>query len=148
VGAGEEIIDSMLFVLPKMRVSVGGTQAHRPAPAAEDPPGLREPKDQANPGQIAGTGGVLLTTTEQKALPAPGPSVRSVCRGAPAVSSSGRGTNQGSGNLVYMLYEPGNDFSSEQQGLFPLDLGEGRGSSMSPREGKRPQTSEARFVDG
>jgi hypothetical protein len=47
-----------------------------------------------------------------------------------------------------MLYEPGNDFSSEQQGLLPLDLGEGRGSSMSPREGKRFQTSEARSVDG
>jgi hypothetical protein len=79
-----EIIDSMLFVLPTTRVSVGGTPRRtgqsprlkillayiswyindygRPWTSPDVNPRIRP-----NPGQIAGTGGVLLTTTEQKA---------------------------------------------------------------------------------
>jgi hypothetical protein len=79
-----EIIDSMLFVLPRMRVSVGGTTRR-----TGQSPRLKillayiswyindygrpwtfpnvNPRIRPDPGQIAGTGGVLLTTTDQKA---------------------------------------------------------------------------------
>jgi hypothetical protein len=78
-----EIIDSMLFVLPTTRVSVGGTPRRTgQSPRLKillayiswyindyGPPWTSpdvNPRIRPNPGQIAGTGGVLLTTTEQK----------------------------------------------------------------------------------
>jgi hypothetical protein len=78
-----KIIDSMLFVLPTTRVSVGGTPRRtgqsprlkillayiswyindygRPWTSPDVNPRIRP-----TPGQIAGTGGVLLTTTDQR----------------------------------------------------------------------------------